>query len=50
MEKRDIILKLKDLTIDEVLERDISTFGSGSHIIVSQKHRGKKAIVIILAD
>lgn len=50
MEKKDIILKLKNVAILEVLEREISTFGSGSHIIVPQKHRGKKAIVIITKD
>ena len=50
MRNRDIILKLKDLTIAEVLEREITTFGSGSHVIVPQKHGGKKAIVIILKD
>ncbi|HLD05557.1 MAG TPA: DUF2080 family transposase-associated protein [Candidatus Nanoarchaeia archaeon] len=31
----------------EILERDISPFGNGAHIIVPQKHSGKKAIIII---
>ena len=47
MKKQDVILKLKDITVAEVLEREISTFGTGCHVIVPQKHRGKKAIVII---
>ena len=34
----------------EVLEREVSTFGSGAHIIVPQKHRDKKAVVIITKD
>ncbi|MAF51272.1 MAG: hypothetical protein CMH64_04245 [Nanoarchaeota archaeon] len=47
MTNKDVILKLKDLEIMEVLERDISQFGTGCHVIVPQKHKGKKAIVII---
>ena len=47
MTNRDIILKLKDIEVREVLERDISQFGTGCHVIVPQKHRNKKAIVII---
>ena len=47
MNKQDIKLKLKDINIEEVLERDVSDFGTGAHIIVPQKHTGKKSIVII---
>ena len=32
---------------EEVLERDVSNFGNGSHVILPQKHAGKKATVII---
>lgn len=46
--KEDILLKLKDKQIIEVLERAISEFGTGCHIIVPQKHKSKKAIIIIL--
>jgi len=33
--------------IEEILEKKVSTFGSGSHIILPSKHKGKKAKVII---
>ncbi|MAG52388.1 MAG: hypothetical protein CMH62_00325 [Nanoarchaeota archaeon] len=45
--KTDIELKLKDIEIMEVLERDVSQFGTGCHVIVPQKHKGRKAIIII---
>ena len=38
------IVKLK---IEEIVRRDITSFGSGSHVILPKKHAGKKAIVII---
>ena len=38
-------ITIKDF--EEVLERDITNFGNGSHIILHQKHAGKKAVVII---
>lgn len=40
----------KKITIngfEEVLEKKISGFGNGSHIILPQKHKNKKAIIII---
>ncbi len=33
--------------IEEILDKKISTFGSGSHIVLPTKHKGKKAKVII---
>ncbi len=33
--------------IEEVLDKKISPFGSGSHIVLSIRHKGKKAKVII---
>ena len=45
--EKDVILKLKDLKIREVLERKVSQFGTGCHVIVPQKHLGKKVIIII---
>lgn len=35
------------INVEEVLEREIKAFGSGAHIIVPQKHEGKKAKIII---
>lgn len=32
---------------DEIIERDIKQFGNASHIILPQKHKGKKATIII---
>lgn len=45
----DEILKLL-LNAEEVLERDITVFGTGAHIVVPQKHAGKKAKVIIIVN
>ncbi len=33
--------------VEEILDKNISTFGSGSHIILPAKHKGKKAKIII---
>ncbi len=33
--------------VEEILERKISDFGSGAHITLPKKHKGKKAKVII---
>lgn len=33
--------------IEEILDRKISVFGSGAHITLPKKHKGKKAKVII---
>ncbi len=38
-------ININDFT--EVLERDVSKFGNGSHVILPLKHAGKKAIIII---
>lgn len=35
------------IDIEEILDKEISTFGSGAHIILPAKHKGKKAKVII---
>ena len=35
---------------DEVLERDVTKFGNGSHVTLPLKHRGKKAKVIVKKD
>ena len=45
--KQNILLRLKDFNADEVLERNIVTFGKSSHVILPQKHRGKKSIIIV---
>jgi putative transposon-encoded protein len=33
--------------IEEILDKKVSAFGSGSHIVLPTKHKGKKAKVII---
>lgn len=35
------------IDIEEILDKKISSFGSGAHIILSAKHKGKKAKVIV---
>jgi len=45
---KGVLLKLKDVSIEEVLERSIVNFGKSSHVILPQKHRDKKAIVIVV--
>jgi len=42
-----LAIKLQGKNILEILERDVSKFGNGSHVILPQKHVGKKSIVII---
>jgi putative transposon-encoded protein len=36
------------LGTEEILEREITEFGTGAHVIVPQKHIGKKVKVLIL--
>lgn len=36
------------INIEEILDKKISKFGSGSHIILPSKHIGKKAKIIII--
>ena len=43
MAKKQLIVK----DFEEILERSVTKFGNGSHIILPQKHTGKKAIIII---
>ncbi len=38
------------IDIEEILEKNISKFGSGSHIVLPAKHAGKKAKVIIMNE
>ena len=45
--ENDLILKLKEARIDEVLKRNITDFGSGAHAVLPKKHSGKSAIIII---
>ena len=33
--------------IEEILDKNVSDFGSGSHVTLPKKHRGKKAKVVI---
>jgi putative transposon-encoded protein len=35
------------IDIEEILDKKISSFGSGTHITLPAKHKGKKAKVII---
>jgi putative transposon-encoded protein len=44
---KDLKIKLKSIEIQEVLERDISDFGTSSHAILPKKHSGKKAIILV---
>ena len=50
-EIKDDFGKIKELNdmlrADEVLERIVTEFGTGAHIIVPRKHIGKKARIII---
>ncbi len=33
--------------IEEIIEKKTSSFGSGSHVILPSKHKGKKVKIII---
>jgi len=43
--KRKLEVELKE--DDEIIQREVRGFGNASHIILPQKHRGKKATIII---
>lgn len=45
MAKKKIEIELN--SDDEVIEREVKPFGNASHIILPQKHKGKKATIII---
>jgi len=36
--------------VEEILEKKISDFGSGAHITLPKKHKGKKAKIIIYKE
>jgi len=42
--KKDIIIKFSG---SEILERTISKFGTGAHVIIPKEHAGKKVKIII---
>lgn len=42
---RKLEVELKD--DDEIIQRDVKAFGNASHLILPQKHKGKKATIII---
>ncbi len=44
-QKRKIEIELDE--DDEIIQREIKAFGNASHIILPQKHKGKKATVIL---
>lgn len=44
---RQVIDLLFRVKVQEILEKKISSYNSGSHIVLSPRHRGKKAKVII---
>ena len=45
--KQDIKLKLKDLSIREILEKEVLKHGTGAHVCVPKRHLGKKVIIIV---
>ena len=42
---RKVEIELND--DDEIIQREVKGFGNASHIILPQKHKGKKATIII---
>jgi putative transposon-encoded protein len=45
--KRQALDIMFRIDVEEILDKKASAFGSGSHIILPLKHKGKKAKVII---
>ena len=45
--KNKIIIEFKG---SEILERKVSKFGTGAHVIISKEHSGKKVKIIIEED
>ena len=48
MKLTELRVRLGKKEVVEILERDVSGFGSGSHAILPKKHAGKKAIILII--
>ena len=45
VKKRKLEIELND--DDEIIQREVKGFGNASHLILPQKHKGKKATIII---
>jgi len=43
-ENKDISIKIK---VKEILERKVSKFGTGAHVIVPKEYKGKKVKIIL---
>ena len=43
----EIKLKLKNLSVKELLEKEVVKFGKGAHITIPKRHLSKKVIVVI---
>jgi len=43
----EINLKLKDINVSEVLNKEVMKFGKSGHIIIPQRHLNKKVFVVI---
>ena len=46
--KQDVLIKLTNLSVEEVLEREVTGFGTGSHATIPVKHIGKRVTILIL--
>jgi len=44
---KDINLKLKQIDVNEVLNKEVMKFGKSGHIIIPLRHLNKKVFVVI---
>lgn len=44
----NIKIELIDHAVEEVLQREVSAYGNGAHVIVPKKHLGKDVVVLIV--
>ena len=42
-----VAMNIANKNIVEILEREVTKYGTGAHIVIPQKHLYKKAIIII---
>jgi len=41
---------LQTLTVEDVIEKEVTTFGNSAHVAIPIRHLGKRAVVHILRD
>ena len=43
----EINLKLKDINVNEVLQKEVMKFGKSGHIIIPRRHLSKQVFIVV---